>query len=199
MFQAILKFFRKLFGYKNVETVPATPEAPEPSSSTPVHDDSSGVSDFGELLVGRIRAANDNERQMVVGGFILARDVIYSKEFKEEVLKFKFNKNLTRGLTNLQIYDLYTKTKMTVDIQMFTGSFSENRIWKTEAYERNSEGFISLNRHFLFTSKAVGSAILHELGHNPFNFTHPNLEQDSVSYGLNKIFNIVIEQLGLDD
>jgi len=200
MFQAIINFFKRLFSKKVTasHTMP-TPEASEPSTPTPIGNDGSEVSANGNIRVGKIRAINDEERQMVVGAFIIVRDVIGSKFFEEETLKFKFDPDLVRGLTNQQILDLYRNTIMTANIEMFYGSFMENKVWKTNAYEANEEGFIRINRYFINNSVDVGSTILHELGHAPLGFTHPNLEQNSVSYGMNRIYTIVTNKLGLSN
>lgn len=197
MFRSILNFFKRLFSKKVIVPQPRIEtESPESSTDAPASTDGSGVTGKCEIEVGKIRAMNEDERQMVVGAFIIVRDVVTSKYFEEEVLKFKFDPKLVRGLTNKQILDLYRNTKMTANIQMFTGSFMENKVWGTNAYEANEEGFIRINRYFINTSLDVGSTILHELGHNPLEFTHPRLEQNSVSYGMNQIYTIVTKKLG---
>lgn len=198
MFQSILNFFKRIFGIKTKVT-PQPQSIPETSESfpdAPAPADGSEVPANGNIFVGKIRAADDEERQMVTGAFIIVRDVIASKFFEEEVLKFKFDPDLVRGFTNKQILDLYRTTNMTAHIEMFNGSFMENRVWGTNAYEANEEGFIRINRFFISTSLDVGSTILHELGHNPLGFTHPRLEQNSVSYGMNQIYTTVTKKLG---
>jgi hypothetical protein len=184
MFGAIVRFFKRLFGSKNKIEIYEPVILPEPVEA-----------ELPKLIIGTIRSKDENERQMVVGGFVNARDVLYSHEFKEEVLKFKFDPRLTNGHTNQEILDLFTKYSMVVSIEMFTGNFYQNRVSKTQGYEKNEEGFIRANRYFVNTSYSIGSLILHELAHSIYNFSHPNLEQDSVPYGLNRIYEIVAARL----
>lgn len=202
--RAIYRFFKNLYSrifhrsegqpMPPPETVPSEPETIPPDESS-----SSDETDHPELEIGDIRGTiSQEEYNMVVDGFILAREIIYSKEFREEVLQYKFNPRLTNGMNNGQILDLYTSKSMAVKIEMFTGSWWENHRWGTVAYEANAEGYIRLNRYFVTKPLHVTSTILHELAHG-FGFTHPKLEKDSVSYGMNEICNIVAKRLGLSE
>ena len=170
----------------DVETPAKNPLGPDVSTS--------GISN---IRCGEIRAIDDDEKISIIAGFALAQAIVKSKEYEEAVLNFSFDQNLVRGLTNDQILSLYQNTIMSVNIEMFTGSYYENHFSKTDAYERNAEGFIRINRYFITTPLEICSAIFHELGHNPLGFTHPKLEQNSVSYGMNQIVESVYPKLKL--
>ena len=67
--------------------------------------------------------------------------------------------------------------------KVFNGSFKENHLWHTVAYE-GTGAQIRLNRYFLGDSKAIGATYVHErLGHG-LGFQHEGVKSKSVPYGL---------------
>lgn len=198
MFQAIVNFFKRLFSKKQIpasHTMPTT-ETPEPSPSTPVQSDDSGVPANGNVQVGDIIALNETERQMCVGAIVLVRDILASKFFKEEVLAAKFSN--TNGMTNEEIYQKYVTSKLVVSIHMFYGSYYQNHITHTMGYDTPDDEYVNANRFFVQDSVTLASLIMHELAH-ALGWSHPKTEQDSIPYLMNRIAESVMKKLGLSD
>lgn len=198
MFQAILKFFRKLFGFNSVSVpVPVPqPEAPEPLPTTPVVSDSSGVSANGMVQIGDIISLNEQERQMCVGAIIIVRDILASAFFKEEILAASFTN--TNGMTNLQIYNKYIYSKLIVNIHMFYGSWYQNHVARTIGYDTPGDEYVNANRYFVQDSVTLASLVMHETAH-ALGWSHASsTEYTSVPYMMNKISETVMKKLGLD-
>ena len=170
---------------------------PSPVQSTPeIIPTPVVVSGVHNISIVDVKDATTTEMLTVgIASHYLDR-ILESNEFFRAVMAFKFNQNLVNGLSNKEIYDLYTKSVVAVKLQFFTGSWRQNHISKTEGFERDEFGYIKINRYFIQDAVSLVSLVLHEVGHG-LNFTHPNLEQDSVPYGFNYIVEDVAKKLGL--
>ena len=191
--RAIINFFKRIFGFGRTTKVPveAPTGIPEPIKNPP-SDVGSG---FPDISVGEVRNATDNEMKMIGKAIVFNRMVVYSPEFKEAVLAAEFTE--TNGLTNLQIWEKFTTGSIKVNIEMFTGSFTQNRIYKTVGYDLPGDDFTYINRYFVQDEITMGSLILHELSH-ALGFSHYNkYTQTSVPYTMNHIFELVARKLGL--
>lgn len=186
--KTLINFFKRLFGIRSVAVeLPKHPDV-TPLESSPVES--------GSVTPGIIRTMSEAERLAVMMGFYIANKVIKSSEFETEVLKYKFSD--TGGKTNHEILEAYRNINAKINVELFTGNFYQNRISKTNAYELNAEGFIRINRHFVYTPLLIASCLMHELGHNPLGFSHPGLSQTSVNYGMNEILERVAKGLGYE-
>lgn len=71
-----------------------------------------------------------------------------------------------------QIYEMMSKEPLGLTVEIFDGSWKENWIWHTVAYE-GTGAQIRLNRHFLGTPRSIGATFIHERGGHALGFSHP--------------------------
>lgn len=178
-----------LFGYQVarppvIEPEPITQAGPTPSPVLEATPTPEPVANQPTLTLGPISGAYPSEVEMIKKGFEIAYQVLYSDCIVQEFKGEKFTE--TNGLTNDEILNKLRTTPVSVGVIMFSGSFKENYIWKTMAYEGDGTA-IRFNRHFIDTPDEVGSTYLHEIAHN-LSFKHYGNKSTSIPYRLNSLF-----------
>lgn len=148
------------------------------------------------LTMGAITGASAEERAMILAGADAANKVMASDCYKKILLAGAFTE--TNGLSNQQILDKQLKGPVTVNVEMFTGSFKQNYWSKTIGYEYMDEPQnLYMNRHFVDTAFMVGDNIMHEGEGHSQGFWHNGVKSTSVPYGENDIFEECATQLGI--
>lgn len=188
----IINWLKKLFNIGTGSKVPQSNSSVDVPVKIPLGTDMSTP----DITLGTITGATVNECKMIAQAVDYVRQVVSSSEFREAVIYAKFTN--TNGLSNQQIYDLFTKTKLLVNVDMFDGSWKQNHVWHTMGYEDPNDDFVHANRYFIQDALTMGSLILHELSHEPLGFHHNSAsDSSSVPYTMNRIFESVAEKLGI--
>jgi hypothetical protein len=164
-----------------------------PADATMIEDASTGVDAgmdasteaFPVLIVGKLTGNTMAEVKMVADGVVLANDTMKTPCFKAAVLSAKWTE--TNGLTQAQIWDKLCSGPVTVNVDIYTGSWYENNISKTIGYE-NEPGTVHVNRYFVDTAYMVADNLIHEGEGHSQGFSHYGVKATSVPYGLNHAF-----------
>lgn len=140
------------------------------------------------IHVGQITGAQDaDELQMIATGAKLANQVMATPCFKAKVLSGQFTES--NGLTALQIWAKLASKPVTVAVDMFTGSWKQNHVWKTIGYE-DEPGLVHMNRWFVTTAYMVADNLVHEGEGHSQGFSHYQVKATSVPYRLNEFFEV---------
>lgn len=150
---------------------------------------------FAVIIAGAIDC-NPAELPMIQEAYADLNKIVSSTAFEQQVINSAFTE--TNGMTSQQIYDLIVSSSpITVGFTMFTGSFIQNHITDTMGYEDPAHpGICFANRHFIQSKEVCGSLILHETMH-VIGFAHLGVKATSVPYTMNRIYDIVVQQLGI--
>lgn len=144
-----------------------------------------GAQAYPEVAVANITGATDDELVMIADGVALANETMRTDCFKNEVLTASWTE--TNGLTQQQIWDLLCSGVVTVDVDMYTGSWIENHVYHTVGYE-DEPGLVHMNRYFVDSAFMVADNIIHEAEGHSQGFHHYDVKETSVPYGLNYAF-----------
>jgi len=186
----IWNFIKKLFGFESAKVPQIQTDVPD--SSQPPHGN--GESGIPEINIGEIRGASNSEKKIIGDAVEYVRRVVYSNEFKDGVLQTQFTS--TNGLTNEHILEKFITKSVTVNVEMYTGSFIENRVWKTQGKDIG-DGVVYANRYFISSAFDLADLILHEVAHQ-LGFHHVSAsESTSVPYRMNQLFKLVAAQIGI--
>lgn len=174
------------------DPVPSVSPSPSPSPSpsvTPIV-----AITAPQIIVGQITGATPQEIQMISEGVKLANQKIASDCFKQWVLAAKYTEN--NGLTQQQIWDLISTHLVSVDVEMYDGSWKANHVWKTIGYENDPyDGVVHMNRYFVNTAYMVADNLVHEGEGHSQGFHHYGDKSTSEPYGMNYSFEGCSEQM----
>ncbi len=137
------------------------------------------------LVVDDITGATTAELTMIRDGVALANETMKTKCFKDFVLSASWTE--TNGLTQAQIYEKLCSVVVTIDVEMFMGTWYQNNVSKTIGYE-NEPGKVYMNRYFVDTAYDVANNLVHEAEGHSQGFSHYGVKATSVPYGLNDAF-----------
>jgi hypothetical protein len=137
------------------------------------------------LAVKNITGATSAEVTMIGEGVALANETMATKCFEDFVLSASWTE--TGGLTQAQIWDKLCGGTMTVDVDMYLGSWYENNVSRTIGYEKEP-GIVHMNRYFVKTAYMVADNLIHEAEGHSQGFTHYGVKSTSVPYGLDDAF-----------
>ena len=140
---------------------------------------------FPELAVKIITGATTAERTMIADGVGLANLTMKTPCFKAAVLSARWTE--TNGLSQAQIYDKLCSGTVSVDADLYTGSWYQNNVSHTVGYE-NEPGTVHMNRYFVDTAYMVADNLIHEAEGHSQGFSHYAVKSTSVPYGLNAAF-----------
>ena len=122
---------------------------------------------------------------MIADGVTLANATMKTSCFHDFVLSASWTE--TNGLTQPQIWDKLCSGTITVDVDMYLGTWYENHVSKTIGYE-NEPGTVHMNRYFVDSAYMVADNLIHEGEGHSQGFTHYGVKATSVPYGLNDAF-----------
>lgn len=140
---------------------------------------------YPSLAVAKITGATAAEIPMIAEGVALANETMKTPCFKQFVLSAKWTE--TNGLTQAQIWDKLCSGPVTIDVDMFLGTWYQNNISKTIGYE-DEPGLVHMNRYFVDTAYMVADNLIHEAEGHSQGFSHYGVKATSVPYGLNDAF-----------
>jgi hypothetical protein len=125
--------------------------------------------------------AKAGEAERINEALLTANRRLASKCFKDAVLNARYTETL--GLSQAQIYGMLSQSPSRLTVELFDGSWIENHIWKTMAYDGDGS-HIRINRFFLKTDETIAGTMVHErLGHG-YGFMHKGVKRTSVPYGI---------------
>ena len=142
------------------------------------------------FYIGKVEGATAGELIMVGEAVELLQRHVMTPRFRAAVLSKIFTS--FNGLSNAQIADKFQTSALSVNVKFFTGSFKQNRIYKTVGLDSSTDDFVWANRYFVKDKKTLASLILHELAHS-LGFSHSSAkEYTSVPYQMNTILEALM-------
>lgn len=149
---------------------------------------------FKNLILGKIKDATDQEVVMIKKAFAFLTEVYSSHFFREEILDANFTN--TMGLSNYEIFQRLTTSEITINVEMFTGTWRQNKVYHTVGYDDGDE-YVHANRYFVQDPITMMSLMAHETAH-ALGFHHDSAsEYTSVPYMLNAITEKIAKELKL--
>lgn len=142
--------------------IPAATPTPAPIS-TPVAGPHPRIDLTGTL------GATPEEIKRLWEAVLLGNRELSESCFKSAVVNSNWG---STKLTGPQIYELMSKEPLKLTVEIFSGSWKENYIWHTVAYE-GTGAQIRLNRHFLGSPRSIAATYIHERGGHALGFSHP--------------------------
>jgi hypothetical protein len=141
------------------------------------------------IVAGTIKCLRE-EAAMVADAYSDLNKVLASDLFRMETLAAAFTE--ANGLDSLGVYDLVvSRSPITVDLTMFTGTKWQNYFSRTMGYEDPNHPTVCFaNRHFIRSKELCASLILHETMH-VVGFPHAHAKNTSVPYTMNRIYEKV--------
>lgn len=139
-----------------------------------------------EINLAGMIGQTPEEARMITEAIKSANAVMRTECFRNSILDGKFTE--TNGLTNSQIYNLIASKKVNTKVKMFTGSFTQNHVYKTMGYDIG-DGITYANRYFVKDADMLASLIMHEAEGHGQGFHHYNAKNTSVPYSLNSIYD----------
>lgn len=187
MMNFLRRLWNALFRRKQVEVKkpvddvhPADPVEPDPNGE-------------GWYKLVEVVNASESEAHTAGRAVLLVERVVRHPSFKTMVMDAKFTS--TGGKTNAEIYDIFTKSQVPVKVSMFTGTYMQNKVWKTVGFDDVNDDYVHANRYFVQDEDTLASLIIHEVAH-ALGFSHASAsEYTSVPYQMNRICEAVIEKL----
>lgn len=177
----IIRWVKSLFKRPKYEEIEPPIQIPPPSGKP-------------GFTLGAVKGATKTELDLAHEAVHMMNKVLVSDVFRSAVLAAKFTS--TRGVSNDKIYEMYTKSEHMVNIEFFTGTWRQNNVWRTVAYD-NADEFVHVNRVFVTEWVTLASTCFHEIAH-ALGFSHKSAsEHTSVPYTMNEIFEECVEKLGL--
>jgi hypothetical protein len=143
------------------------------------------------MTLGTTSGLQQNEVEMINDSFVKANQALASECFKDKVLNATFTEN--NDLTSAQIYTLLVNQPIVVGVEMFSGSFAQNYIYKTMGYDVG-DGIAYMNRHFVKDSSTAASVEVHEGEGHGQGFHHYQVFASSVPYQFNDFIDTCIGQ-----
>jgi hypothetical protein len=100
------------------------------------------------------------------------------------VLAAQYTEN--NGFTQAQIWALMASNPVTVDVEMYTGTYKANHVSKTIGYENDPwDGVVHMNRYFVNSAFMVADNLWHEAEGHSQGFHHYGVFSSSDPYGMN--------------
>ena len=191
------RIWMAITGMKRNVTPPAVVPVVTGATTTVTTTELTGAittSDAGFVL-GQTEGLIVGELPMIMDAIKKVNTVVKSTVFRNEMIASRFTE--TEGLTNQEIYDKFTKSKITVNVSMFTGSWRQNHVYRTVGFDDEGDDFVHANRYFVDDSSTLASLILHEIAHS-LGFSHSSsTDYTSVPYMMNSIYDTCAERLGI--
>lgn len=172
---------------------PVEIELPAPSP-TPTVTEAPPAVGSPRIRIGKIIGATPAEIEMIHAGAELATNRLAGHCYKQWVLAATYTEN--EGLTQQQIWDKMVAHDVSVDVEMYTGSWKANHVWKTVGYESDPwDGVVHMNRYFVKTAEAVGDNLVHEHKGHSVGFHHFGVKATSQPYGQNYAYEGCAKQM----
>lgn len=134
---------------------------------------------------------------MIQQGLVNVNKVIASDCFRNAVLASNFTEN--QGLTAAQIWQRLSTRPVSVDVEMYTGTWWENHVEKTIGWEADPwDGIVHMNRYYVTTAYMVGDNLSHEAEGHSQGFTHYQVKATSEPYGMNDIYEKCAPTVGVN-
>lgn len=163
---------------------PSTPVAITPSPSPVVSPSALPSINTPQVTVGTITGATPAEMQMIAEGVKLANDKLASECFKQWVNAAHYTE--TNGMTQAEIWALMSTHLVSADVEMYTGSYKANHVWRTIGYENDPyDGVVHMNRYFVNSAYMVADNLVHEIEGHSQGFHHYGTKATSDPYGMN--------------
>lgn len=142
---------------------------------------------YPEVTIGKISGATAKEIVMIESGRKLVNAKLAGACVKQWVLAAKYTEN--NGQTQAQIWETLVAHTLSVDVEMYTGSWRQNHVSKTVGWEADPfDGVVHMNRYFVNTAYMVADNLIHEhKGHSP-GYHHYLNHATSQPYGMNYAF-----------
>ncbi|MGZ3419013.1 MAG: hypothetical protein ACXVEE_14170 [Polyangiales bacterium] len=168
------------------ETAIVASDSAEDSASDTLASDTGPIeTGFPVIVVGKITGATGDEPKMIADGVTLVNATMKTSCFRDFVLSASWTE--TNGLTQAQIYDKLCSGPITVDVDMYMGSWYDNHVTHTVGYEKEP-GVVHMNRYYVNTANMVADNLIHEAEGHSQGFRHDGVKATSVPYGLNDAF-----------
>lgn len=136
------------------------------------------------ISIGQISGATPSEVIMIGDGLKLANRVMAGYCYKEWVLAARYTEN--NGLNQEQIWELMSTHPVSVDVEMYTGTWKANHVSKTVGYENDPyDGVVHMNRYFVNSAMMVADNLVHEAQGHSQGFHHYGVFSTSDPYGQN--------------
>lgn len=175
-------------GHKAPSPVPS----PTPSLVAPSPLPAPSLSQL--ITVKNIEGASASEITMIRAGEQFANDMVKKACFKQWVLSAKYTE--TDGLSQAEIYNKIISTPMQVDVEMYTGTWKQNHVYKTVGWEADPfDGIVHMNRYFVKTARDVGDNLIHEDRGHSIGFHHYGNHSTSEPYGMNYAYEGCANQM----
>ncbi len=161
-----------------VPTVTASPSPAPTVSPSPV------PTDAPRLTVNKISGASKAEEKMIRDALVIANKALLSPCYKQWVEAAKYTEN--QDLSQKEIYKKISTEPVTVNVEMYTGTWYANHVSKTVGYENVPyDGVVHMNRYFVNTASKAADNLLHEAEGHSQGFTHYQVKSTSEPYGMN--------------
>lgn len=145
------------------------------------------------ITIGKVTGATSEETAMIAAGARIANLVLDSPCFKQWILAASYTEN--EGLTQQQIFDRVTVQPSAVDVEMYTGDWRTNHVYKTVGYENDPfDGVVHMNRYFVNSAFMVADNLIHEDRGHSLGFHHYGVHSTSEPYGMNYAFEGCYQQ-----
>lgn len=131
------------------------------------------------MLTGVIRATAQ-EMKRLQDAVTLGNRILAESCFRDIVINSHWSGTKIPGP---QIYEIMSKEPMGFTVEIFDGTWWENHMTKTIAYE-GTGAQIRLNRYFLGTPRSIAATYAHERGGHALGFSHPYGAGTGQPYGV---------------
>jgi hypothetical protein len=175
------------------QTVKPSLESLPSVSSQSTTQNATSLLGYPKIVYGKI-VSDTSEVDMLKQAVLNANAVLASDCFKNFVLQAQFTE--TNHMNNKEIYAFMSSKIIKVNLEMFTGNFKQNYIWRTVGYDIG-DGTVYMNRHFVDSSSIAASNIIHESMH-AIGFHHDQIKETSVPYMSNDAYDLCSKELKID-
>jgi hypothetical protein len=146
------------------------------------------------ITVRNIEGATASEITMIRAGEQFANEMVKKACFKQWVLSANYTE--TDGLSQAEVYNKIISTPMQVDVEMYTGTWKQNHVYKTVGWEADPfDGIVHMNRYFVKTARDVGDNLIHEDRGHSIGFHHYGNHATSEPYGMNYAYEGCANQM----
>lgn len=124
---------------------------------------------------------------MIYDGVDLINAKMATPCFKQWILAASYTEN--NGLDQQGIWDTILNHKLSVNVEMYTGTYYQNHVSRTIGYENDPfDGIVHMNRYFVNTAYMVADNLVHEDKGHSAGFHHYGVYDTSEPYGMNYAF-----------